>query len=90
VERQQVRDVILRSPPRQFSKHMAQVHERFHAAGAACQHQAVDDRAGLRAGHRVGEQPRLPAGTERADVTLDEVVVNRRGAIVDVAAQDSG
>ena len=66
---------------------MAQVHERFHAAGSTCQHQAVDDRAGLRAGHRVGDQPRLPSGTERTDVTLDEIIVDRREAIVDVAAQ---
>ncbi len=64
---------------------MAQVYERFHAAGAACQHQTINDRAGLRTGHRVGEQPRLPIGKKRPDVTLDEVVVHQRGANVDVA-----
>ena len=38
-------------------------------------------------GHRVAKQLRLPAGTERTDVTLEEVVVDWPGAIVDASVQ---
>lgn len=75
VERQQVTDVSVRSTLRQFGQHVQQPGVWLNAAGAACQHQAVDHRARLRAGDRVAEQPRFPRSGKRPDVPLDDVVV---------------
>lgn len=59
IERQQIADVSVRGTLRQFGQHVQQPGVWLDAAGAACQHQAVDHRARLRAGNRVAEQPRF-------------------------------
>ncbi len=60
VKRQQVRDVGIRPALRQFGQNVAQVTVRFDIAGAAGEHQAIDDRAGTRTGHGVTEEPVFP------------------------------
>lgn len=74
VERQQVADVGVRRSLWQFGQHMQQIRIRFDTAGAAREHQAIDHGTRLCSGDGVTVQPRLSSGTERPDVSLDDVM----------------
>ena len=57
VKRQQVADVSVRCPLWHLGEHMMQIRIGLNVAGSACQHEAIDNGARLRARNCVREEP---------------------------------
>ena len=87
VEGQQIIDVGVDGALWQFGEDMTQPRQRLDAAGAAGQHQAVDDGAGPGSLDGVAEQPGFPAGGKDSDIAFAKVVVDRHPAVLGEACQ---
>lgn len=60
---------------------MAQVSQWFDTAGAAGQHDAVNDGAGLGSVHSIAEQPGFSSSGKNPDITFQQIVVDRHPAV---------